>query len=593
MCLLCKDCHLAFSKAQIPKFCAANKMWIGDVPDELKDLTIVEEKLIAIYRHNSCIIKLQSPFHSSSTSQSALRGNAITFPQNVPNIASSLPLAMSTLCDTIKIIFIGSHMPPRSQSRKILTVRKQKVLRALQWLIQNNILYRNITINMENVNDLPDNDIPEPLWATREEHLNANEVVDEREGYVPDPLADANERGERIDSTIIPIHISGVLDVKGTSVTSQDINSHLLQRLRVDAGKSLITFGETDMNDNDFVYMIPHGSKPTNEYLNPNLLPGLYPTLFPYGQGGLEDVTRPIKVPMKDHVRYLLNYDDKRFEKHHSFLFIVFNMMQRREACLQARLLTSKPFFAKDAETIDTITSDEIENVLKQTIEGTYTSRFDSRINTLVKNIKSIGGSVMGSVHKRTSLRSHIHALIFNQGLFSIFLTINPADVHHPLAMYFAGIDFDLDNVLPGNLPSTYQRAEIVATHPVATAKFFHHLISSILAALIEGGPNGGVLGKIKAYFGTIESQGRGSLHLHMLIWLDHDLTPVDLKNNIQNENFKQKLIAYLEDIVKEDIDQFQKDVFSDSNEQRKFFLRYVEYFTLLGYIIISNFIEF
>jgi hypothetical protein len=70
VCLLCTDCHLAFSKEQIPKFCAANKMWIGDVPEELKDLTILEKKLIAIYRHDCCVIKLQSPFHASSTSQS-------------------------------------------------------------------------------------------------------------------------------------------------------------------------------------------------------------------------------------------------------------------------------------------------------------------------------------------------------------------------------------------------------------------------------------------------------------------------------------------------------------------------------------------
>ncbi len=572
VCLLCKDCQLAFSKKQIPKFSAANKMWIGDVPDELKNLTIVEEKLIAIYRHNTCVIKLQSPFRSSSTAQSALKGNAITFPQNVPNIASSLPLAMSTLCDTIKVIFIGSRMPTRDQARKILTVRRQKVFNALQWLRQNNILYKNISINVENLNDLPNNDIPEPLWATREEHSNINELVDEREGYVADPLIEAGGHGEQVDLGIIPMSVSGVLDVNGTSITSEDINYHLLQRLRANSSRSSVTLVGKDLNDDNVVYMIPHGNKPANEYLNPNLLPGLYPTLFPYGLGGLEDSSRPVKVSIKDHVQYLLNYDDKRFEKHHSFVFIVFNMMQRREACLRARLLTSKPYFTEDANTIETITSDEIQKVLTQSIEGAYSSRYNSRINTLLKNIKSIGGNVMGSVHKRSSLRTLIHALIFNQGLFSIFLTINPADIHHPVTMHFAGVDFDLDNFLPEDLPSTYERAEIVASHPVATAKFFHHLIPSILATLIEGGSNGGVLGKIKAYFGTIESQGRGSLHLHMLIWLDHDLTPVDLKNNVHNESFKEKLITYLEDIIKEDLDKFREADLANSDGQREFF---------------------
>ncbi|CAF4428723.1 unnamed protein product, partial [Adineta steineri] len=161
------------------------------------------------------------------------------------------------------------------------------------------------------------------------------------------------------------------------------------------------------------------------------------------------------------------------------------------------------------------------------TADGHRSFQYNSRINTLFKNIRCIGGHVMGSVQKRSSLRTLTHGLTFNHGLFSIFLTINPADIHHPLTMHFAAIYFDIDNILPEDLPPTYKRAEIVASHPVATAKFFYHLISSILTTLIEGGPNGGVLGKIKAYFGTNESQGRGSLHLHMVIWLDHDLTPV------------------------------------------------------------------
>ncbi|CAF4689438.1 unnamed protein product, partial [Rotaria sp. Silwood2] len=61
-----------------------------------------------------------------------------------------------------------------------------------------------------------------------------------------------------------------------------------------------------------------------------------------------------------------------------------------------------------------------------------------------------------------------------------------------------------------------YKRAEIVASHPVATAKYFHLLITNILITMISGG----VLGPTKAYFGTVESQGQGSLHLHLLIWL-------------------------------------------------------------------------
>ncbi|CAF0915946.1 unnamed protein product [Adineta ricciae] len=64
--------------------------------------------------------------------------------------------------------------------------------------------------------------------------------------------------------------------------------------------------------------------------------------------------------------------------------------------------------------------------------------------------------------NKGSALRTHIHALIFNQGLPSIFLTLNPADIHSPVALYFADIKPDLDNAQAEQLMDTYRRAEII-----------------------------------------------------------------------------------------------------------------------------------
>ena len=109
----------------------------------------------------------------------------------------------------------------------------------------------------------------------------------------------------------------------------------------------------------------------------------------------------------------------------------------------------------------------------------------------------------MGSAYSRTALSTRIHALIYNQGLPSIFITLNPADIHSSVALYFAGVKLNLDNIQIEQLITTYKRTEIVAAHPVATAKFFHVLITNILETMIVGG----VLGPIKAYFGTVENQ--------------------------------------------------------------------------------------
>jgi len=201
-CAICSECWSSLIKEKIPKFSPANKIWIGDVPEQLQGLTIPEQKLIALYRNNSCIVKLHSSFHSTSTAQSALKGNCISFPQDVINIATTLPLDLDDLCDSLKIIFVGCRPPQRNQLKNILTVRKKKVFEALQWIRQNNPLYHNVTINQSIINKLPDDDVPECLWTTMEISTNVEAAENERESYIPDPLINASEFN---NTTVIPI----------------------------------------------------------------------------------------------------------------------------------------------------------------------------------------------------------------------------------------------------------------------------------------------------------------------------------------------------------------------------------------------------
>ncbi|CAM4964548.1 unnamed protein product [Rotaria socialis] len=526
---ICQECNRALAKDQVPIFSAANKMWIGDMPLVLQQLTIAEEKLISLYRHNSCVIKLHSPFHHHSTAQTALKGNVITFMHNMSNIVTSLPLDVEDLCDTLKIVFVGADIPNRVE-----------------------------LLNEINIAKLPEDDVPESIWTIIERIENAADGDVERAGYTGDPLVDAVTQGEAHTTNIFPITTSAILDVNGTTIASKDIGVHLLHKIKNSSSKALIDPSDisTDNMENEDVYVIPRSNMPVNDCANPEFLLGLFPTLFPYGCGAPYDSTRPSPVSLNQHIRYLLAYEDQRFEKHHSFMFVLFNIMQRRQACWNASLMASRPYFQDTATDLQTLTSKEIETALISATSQTFSSITNPRVNMLMKRIRTVGGNVMGSAYSRASLRTQIHALIFNQGLPSIFMTINPADIHSRVALYFAGVDLDLDTILPEKIPSTYERAQIIASHRVATARFFNVLISSILKCMVEKG----VLGPIKAYFGTVENQGRGSLHLHILMWLDHDLTPSQLKESVKNEEFRNGLLGYLEDIIKQDLSNFDFD---------------------------------
>ncbi|CAF5224030.1 unnamed protein product, partial [Rotaria magnacalcarata] len=152
---------------------------------------------------------------------------------------------------------------------------------------------------------------------------------------------------ESASSDTIPINNSGVLDVNGSTVSSDEITNYVLRKIKND--------GRKDETDSENVYLVPHSSKPVNEYFNPKLLAGLYPTLFCYGHGSPEDQSRPVEINLREHIRYLLSYNDRCFERNHSFIFVVFNLLQRRDACFHAQLIATKPYFRATAHEIQSL----------------------------------------------------------------------------------------------------------------------------------------------------------------------------------------------------------------------------------------------
>ena len=47
------------------------------------------------------------------------------------------------------------------------------------------------------------------------------------------------------------------------------------------------------------------------------------------------------------------------------------------------------------------------------------------------------------------------------------------------------------------------------------------------------GKKHAGLYGKTKAFYGTVEQQGRLTLHFHMLVWIKGALSPQDVQDKI------------------------------------------------------------
>ena len=61
------------------------------------------------------------------------------------------------------------------------------------------------------------------------------------------------------------------------------------------------------------------------------------------------------------------------------------------------------------------------------------------------------------------------------------------------------------------SIPNKDERSRIASDDPVATAKYFDLVVDNLLTKLLAyKHKDGGILGHVNAFFGTVEEQGRG-----------------------------------------------------------------------------------
>ena len=99
--------------------------------------------------------------------------------------------------------------------------------------------------------------------------------------------------------------------------------------------------------------------------------------------------------------------------------------------------------------------------------------------------------------------------------LTSWFITYAPADIHHPIAIYFADTK---QAIYPPIVPAS-KRIELIASNLVAGARFFKFIIDAFIQNVLEvETSNKGLYSKTAGYYRTIEQQSCLTLHMHMLI---------------------------------------------------------------------------
>ncbi|KAJ6580007.1 hypothetical protein DFH09DRAFT_830625, partial [Mycena vulgaris] len=116
----CHKCAAALKSNKVPPRAFANHNYLGPVPSELENLTVVEEAMITLCRTKCWIIQLREQDSETSIpiTQRGVRGHIIVYPQRPSAIATSLPPSMEDIVTLICVIFVGSQPPTQEWLQK-------------------------------------------------------------------------------------------------------------------------------------------------------------------------------------------------------------------------------------------------------------------------------------------------------------------------------------------------------------------------------------------------------------------------------------------------------------------------------------------
>jgi hypothetical protein len=159
-----------------PRFSYNNWMWPRERPEELKGLTMLEERLLAL------VVPCISVYWKSGR-QRNYRGHCINIPQDNRDVILTLPRKV----EDSGVIRLQSF----NDTYLDLKVRRHRVKVAIDWLIKNNKFYKHLKVQLDPkaLDMLPENDIPGQVATVERKEINKILKKDKDTGsavFVPD-----------------------------------------------------------------------------------------------------------------------------------------------------------------------------------------------------------------------------------------------------------------------------------------------------------------------------------------------------------------------------------------------------------------------
>ena len=558
--LICVECeHDLCGKRRMPKYALANWLYYGydELPANARhafdNATRLDRVLISRARASKISFRFSElPGRTGlrgdpMTSQSCIKGNVLIMPQDSTRLSRVLPPSADVIRDTVCAVFVGGTKPTQESIAKLgpVLVRKSRVKTMIEFLVEHNPHYAPAVdfqgLSAENLDMLfgesrrfDDEGVPCSMEIGHlEETAVLNAVNSDYTGREEAGVPGSSEDGFLLENV-------GYTDGHETPMSYREMKMTALNHCR-QGGRFVASQA---------------GNRAVPDFKNSQLLSWLFPHLDPWGIGGFYEPRRSVAITLEDQLSYLLRIDDSRFERDADFAFVYYNIRQKKMVwdSVNFRVRASQ----KDAIVQRLLSVDK--NLLRDVIgrydrDPLYMPQTvpEQELLRLLNDVGMVARELPGTAGYKRRMRNEIRSLIYFRGTPALFVTLNPSDVHNPLVRILAGDEIDLERAAHGVELTEWQRAVHAANRPAACAMFFHLMISTFIDVILRHGrPERGLFGRCSAYFGTVEAQGRGTLHCHLLIWLDGHPNPQSMRDMMDaSPGFRADLIQWLESLIK------------------------------------------
>ncbi|KAI0069415.1 hypothetical protein K474DRAFT_1610489, partial [Panus rudis PR-1116 ss-1] len=479
---LCATCETAMVKNRtMPKHALANFLYYGrealpsDVQDAFKHATSCELLLVARARASKISFRFSElKDHALSGTEPyilprCIKGNVLILPQESARLQTVLPPSRSEIMDTVCAVFVGATQPSKETIARLrpVLVRKSRVEKMINFLVANN----------------PEYTISDTFSGLSRHNLDA--------------LFTDSSRDEGV---LAALHIGHIVGNEATWAATGDYgNRSHIQLAETDEGVVLENVGYMAGSDTPegstqllkyralnhclgggrFIHS-QAGSRALPDFRNPSLLTMLYPHLDPWGIGGFDHPKRQVTISFEDQLRHILLTWDSPFQTDPAFSFVYYNILQKRMVSRSVRFRVPASTHQRIVRELLAVDGVRLEALTRRfQIEPHYepTDPRDTRIVRLLRSVRVVNHEIPGSAAHKLTLRNQIRGLINYIGTPTLFVTLNPSDVHHPLVRILAADSTSVEECLRGVSPTEWERRRIAAINPGACALFFDHMM--------------------------------------------------------------------------------------------------------------------